>query len=256
MEEPEIPENYDQILLIHPYGYIPDYILSALKSRISQEFKIRVWTGREALELNEADYRSQQEMLDRYIYRIADDFAENRKDEYVEICNILEINNSGSLTGEEKYNFVRYLYYQSENGKSIWPDLINRMNPQYNAKILRDDLMLAYAEELKKPNVVGVLGITLKDIFAQDYNFLFGWNGPGGAVMSVNRFYTEETPLTTVIKRSVNQSFSSTGFILGIPRCTVSNCARTYPHSLAEHDNKEDTLCYECKEALIALYNE
>ena len=255
-EELQIPENYDKVLLIHPYQYIPDYILNALKSRISEEFKIRVSTGLEELGLNETDFRSPQIMLDRYIFGIVDDFTENRKDEYNEILKELGFDSSEDLSLGEKYIFVEYLYNQSEKGKELWPDLIKRMNPQYNARVLREDLKRAYGDELKKPNVVGVLGVTLKDIYAEDYNFLFGWNGPESAVMSIHRFYTEETPLTRTIKRSVNQSLSSTGFILGIPRCTVSNCARTYPHSLEEQDSKDDILCNECREALIELYNQ
>ncbi|MBI9097688.1 MAG: DUF1266 domain-containing protein [Spirochaetaceae bacterium] len=256
VEELQIPENYDKVLLIHPYEYIPDYILNALKSRISEEFKIRVSTGFEELGLNETDFRSPQIMLDRYIFGIVDDFTENRKDEYNEILKELGFDSSEDLSLGEKYIFVEYLYNQSEKGKELWPDLIKRMNPQYNARVLREDLKRAYGDELKKPNVVGVLGVTLKDIYAEDYNFLFGWNGPGSAVMSIHRFYTEETPLTRTIKRSVNQSLSSTGFILGIPRCTVSNCARAYPHSLEEQDSKEDILCNECREALMELYNQ
>lgn len=255
VELKEIPPQYDKVLLIHAFDYIPDYILSALKSRISQEFKIRVWSGREELQLSEEDFRSPEEMLDRYIFGIVDDFAENRISDFVEILETLEMSGISVLSKTDKYTFVQYLYEQSENGREIWPDLINRMRPQYNADVLRKNLLASYSEDLKKPNVVGVLGVTLQDIYAQNYNFLFGWNGLKGAVMSINRFYSDNAPLTNIIKRSVNQSFSSTGFILGIPRCTVPNCARAYPNNLTEHDEKEDALCYECREALIGLYN-
>ncbi len=254
IEEISIPDNYEKVLLIHQYDYIPDNIMAALKSRISQEFKIRVWTGHEEVELSEDNFRSPQEMLDRYVYDILKDFEENRIDNYKEILGEIGIGEKTVLTYDDKYAFVRYLYFQSEEGQAVWPHLINKMTPQYDAGIQRQVLMRGYADELKKPNVLGVLGVTLKDIYAEDYNFLFGWNGPGGAVMSIYRFYTNDTPLTKIIKRSVNQSFSSTGYILGIPRCTVPDCARAYPHSLAEHDEKEDQLCHECTEALIKLY--
>lgn len=145
------------IILIHSYDYIPDYILDALQSRISEEFKIRVWTGHEELPMSEENHRSQQEMLDRYIFKIVDDYAENRTRDYFNILQILEIDNTVDLTYREKYDFVHYLYDQSENGQKIWPDLINRMNPQYNAEILRNELKRAYRRELEKPNVIGVL---------------------------------------------------------------------------------------------------
>jgi predicted Zn-dependent protease len=254
VNEAVVPANYDKVLLIHTYGYIPEYILESLKSRISQEFRIRVLTGDEKLQLSETNYRSSQVMLDRYISRTVENYAENRTSEYNKIAKTLNLDDTGELSLENKYRFVEYLYNKSSDGRKIWPDLINRMNPQYNGDIARDDLIAAYANELAKPNVLGVLGVTMKDLYTGDYNYLFGWNGPEGAVMSIHRFYTEDTPLTNVIKRSVNQAFSSTGFILGIPRCTVANCPRSYPHNLEEHDNKEDILCYECKAALTQLY--
>ena len=93
-------------------------------------------------------------------------------------------------------------------------------------------------------------------IYANDYNYLFGWNGSDVAIMSYNRFINEETAITNEIKRIVMQGMSSTGFLIGIPRCTVDTCAHAYPHSLAEHDQKDDTLCDECTDNLIRIYDD
>lgn len=50
------------------------------------------------------------------------------------------------------------------------------------------------------------------------------------------------------------QAFSSTGNIIGIERCTTASCARAYPHSLEEHDKKDDILCEICKQNLKIVY--
>jgi len=100
----------------------------------------------------------------------------------------------------------------------------------------------------------GYLGITEADLFTRDYNFLYGWGGPGHAVMSYHRFtaaFNKEPPnRPKLLERAVKQALSSTFYILDIPRCTSPACARAYPHSLAEHDQKTADLCNDCKRAL------
>ena len=252
--EPSTPDNYGKVLLIHPYDYIPDTVLSALMARISQEFRIQVEVGNQRLKLNQKNFRSQEEVLNRMFSQVVKKFRENRKEDYHQVLRMMGLNDSARLTQKDEYEFVKYLYHQSEAGRAAWPELIGGTAPQYNAQVLLRDLMHTYSEELEKDGVLGVLGITVKDIYARDYNFLYGWSIPEGAVMSIHRFYTNGTPLTQIIKRTVNQGFSSTGFILGIPRCTVADCARAYPHNLKEHDEKEDVLCHECRNALTQLY--
>ena len=178
----------------------------------------------------------------------------NQNDYYLYVIQELALTPEiESLTQEDRYRFVEYLFNQTEQGQQVWPDLINRMAPQYDAEVLRQDLIYGYKNEISKSNIVGVLGLTTQDLYTQDYNFLFFFFIPESAIMSIHRFYDGETLMTQFIRRSVNQAFSSTGFILGIPRCTVSSCPRAYPHSLKEHDLKEDDLCFECKEALSNL---
>ena len=58
----------------------------------------------------------------------------------------------------------------------------------------------------------------------------------------------------TFEKRVMMQALSTAGFVIGIGRCTSAWCAPAYPHSLEEHDRKEDRLCNECVENLTALY--
>jgi len=96
------------------------------------------------------------------------------------------------------------------------------------------------------------IGITGKDVYARDYNFLFGWTRRGAGVLSYSRFtaeFTGETPNRDRLgDRILKQSFSSTGLAFGIPRCSNPTCPRAYPHSLSEHDAKSTKLCDACKE--------
>jgi len=53
-----------------------------------------------------------------------------------------------------------------------------------------------------------------------------------------------------LLERTIKQAISTTFYILDIPRCTSPACARAYPHSLVEHDQKPIDLCNDCTRAL------
>ncbi len=124
---------------------------------------------------------------------------------------------------------------------------------QYDAERLLSSLKQAHPLHPAGP-VKGYLGITEADLFTRDYNFLYGWGGRGHAVMSYHRYtaaFNEEPPnRPKLLERTVKQAISSTFFLLDIPRCTSPACARAYPNSLAEHDQKTGDLCNDCKRAL------
>ncbi|MDD5774073.1 MAG: hypothetical protein PHX78_11475 [bacterium] len=128
------------------------------------------------------------------------------------------------------------------------------MQKQYNATILLDQILKIYKDKLSEKMTLGILGIIGSDIYAEDYNFLFGLAREQIGVISYARFFDNDLAWDIVIKRSVMQAFSSTGFILGIPRCTTATCARAYPHNLSEHDRKDDKLCMICLENLNKKY--
>jgi len=122
-------------------------------------------------------------------------------------------------------------------------------NKQWDADILQDLLFKAVRPFRRKK--VGYLGVTSLDLYAKDYNFLFGWANPLGGIMSYHRFkadFNDEIPdKERLVKRTLMQCLSSAGFIFGVERCTTPTCARAYPHSLAEHDAKEAKLCPACR---------
>lgn len=126
---------------------------------------------------------------------------------------------------------------------------------QFNTQRLIEELKREFS--LSKSSVIkGYLGITAEDLYASDYNFLFGqaWEGKGYGVFSYHRytakFNNENQNRPRLIKRALKQGLSSANLLLGIPRCNNPNCARSYPHSLEEHDEKSDQLCPICRTRL------
>ena len=98
-----------------------------------------------------------------------------------------------------------------------------------------------------------VLGITPCDLFGGTSNFLFGAANTGKflGVVSQYRFratFNDEAPKRQrFTERLLKQSLSTIGFMLGVPRCNTPECARAYPQSIAEHDQKASTLCPACR---------
>ncbi|MDD4955956.1 MAG: hypothetical protein PHP17_07975, partial [Candidatus Omnitrophica bacterium] len=60
----------------------------------------------------------------------------------------------------------------------------------------------------------------------------------------------------TLFMRLYTQGLSTAGFMLGMPRCSLTGCARSYPHSFEEFKRKSQVLCPECRHNLnVALEN-
>jgi predicted Zn-dependent protease len=130
-------------------------------------------------------------------------------------------------------------------------------NKQWDAMKLQDLLFKAVKPFSRKE--VGYLGVTSLDIYAKDYNFLFGWTPPFCGIMSYHRFtaaFNDEIPnRERLAKRTLMQGLSSAGHIFGLRRCTTPTCARAYPNSLAEHDAKDAKLCPPCGNGFKKVFN-
>jgi len=127
---------------------------------------------------------------------------------------------------------------------------------QWGANSLLEALKKGVADHARPR--AGYLGVTSKDIFEKDYNFLFGWGSRGYAAMSYHRFRSEfnyETPnRKRLVQRALKQCLSSAGFVFGVARCSDPTCARAYPHSLAEHDAKGSKLCSTCRKGFDSAF--
>jgi len=121
-----------------------------------------------------------------------------------------------------------------------------------------------YRGLVSRKDVLGILGVSAEDMYADGLNFLFGATADRVGLMSTARFdLPDRRPgspegavpgvdeVSVMQTRAVKQSFSSVGFLLGIDRCTMPGCARAYPHSLSELDRKGVSLCLICRSALL-----
>ena len=213
------PVLLDHKLYIASFSDASPVIVEAIASRISQEFGIQVEVVERTIALDPSKKRN------RFFQRL-------------------------------RLKIAQVLSFHSPQEQKRLASFEKHLQDQYNAKVLMKQVVREYRRELSQPKVLGILGVSGSDIYEKDFNYLFGWAMKGVGVMSYARFYDENTSLDTVIKRAVMQSFSSAGTIIGIERCTTPTCARAYPHSLQEHDRKEDRLCAICLENLRENYRQ
>ncbi|MCG2712081.1 MAG: hypothetical protein L6416_07140, partial [Candidatus Omnitrophica bacterium] len=120
--------------------------------------------------------------------------------------------------GEKLHEIIGIKYIvSSENIAMGSPD--RQIEQQYDARRLRDVLKEKFNIQQSSP-IVGYLGITDKDIFTKNYNFLFGWAGQGYGVVSCFQFKegvvipSNDKFLNTVVKQGVSSSLH----ILGVKR--------------------------------------
>jgi predicted Zn-dependent protease len=248
-----LPDKSDYKIYLTRFGCVSPKIISVLRSRIYQEFKISVDLSEIVFEPDDTAKRSREEFIYDWIIESYGRYEseEKRRERFY----FLGISNPENLTKDEKENLAR-AYLEGYLGEfAEWEKLKESIgSDQYDAHVLMDLLKTRYEKELRDGHVLGVLAVTEADLFGEDYNFVFGWAKRGVGVISYARFKDDDVVTDATIKRIVMQAFSSLGFIIGIPRCSTPQCARAFPMSLAEHDQKMDHLCQECLQNLKARY--
>ena len=163
-----------------------------------------------------------------------------------------------TLTPDQVIELMRTLLTREANGKGL-EALAARVAAadkllQWSGPGLLPQLQAQYPQPAQ--GRVVYLALVPVDLFAGRSNFVFGSAaGEGGyAVISYHRFTAANTgePARSarLAERTTKQLLSSLGFALGVPRCADPGCARSYPHSLAEHDAKGADLCGACRAGL------
>ena len=248
-----IPDMKRKYIYMLRTADVEDIYIEALRNKLEAEYRISI------IVINENIVPTTNNYIDRhaeYFLRVKDDFIDkDGSDTYDQIIEILDLDKDNVNEKEVNKEFVHFLYLQTENGEEKWQENLEKIQDQYDANEIFKQIKNTYSDRIKEIDCLGLLVVVPYDIYTKDYNFLFGWNGNDVAVMSYNRFIRGNQELTVKIKRIVMQGLSSVGFLIGIPRCTVDTCARAYPHSLEEHDAKDDALCNECKDNLFEVYS-
>jgi predicted Zn-dependent protease len=103
-----------------------------------------------------------------------------------------------------------------------------------------------------------LVGVTECDLFMEDSNYVFaGTNPHAQAIISYKRFMgdfnNEPQNRKRLLARLFKQFLSVFGFLNGMIRCTFPDCARVFPRTLAEHDEKPEHLCNDCRQTLDKL---
>jgi len=150
---------------------------------------------------------------------------------------------------------------ESEQGKAALESLDAMLTQFENTKQFEDAKMIgalqAAVGDRAGPKML-VLGVTSLDLFGGNSNYLFGVAATGKhvGVVSLARFravFNDEAPKRArLVERLAKQSLSTIGFMIGVPRCNTPECARAFPQSLSELDQKPLKLCPTCGDAFNA----
>lgn len=255
-------ENFDEEIISLPRYYVyiatfPDvntYIVDAVAANISSMYGI----GVKIINVGADEYRDNMRNRQEELYdMIVDDVrGKNSKDAIANFLAGIGLTEDDLQTLEGKEIFAYRLLSLTETGKQQL-QLIEMTTNQYSANALLDQLRRNFANYNNEPHCLGILGITKQDIYENDFNFLFGWAKKKWGIISYARFVlgNPEPTYEQFEKRTIIQSLSSIGFVIGIPRPTSPNCVRAYPNSLAEMDRKTMELCPECKTNLRECYS-
>ncbi|MEM5766211.1 MAG: archaemetzincin family Zn-dependent metalloprotease [Candidatus Aenigmatarchaeota archaeon] len=96
------------------------------------------------------------------------------------------------------------------------------------------------------------LGITDKDLYAENLNFVFGQAYcPGNyGIVSIHRldptFYKQTSNENLFIERAVKEVIHEVGHMLGLGHCPISTCVMSFSNTVSDVDRKGKNLCQSC----------
>lgn len=253
-------EGTNHCVVLIPLQRCQKWLISKMQTNISETLEIPVYIQRIKAEYPTPSRDLRGQILNRIRRQIE---KEGNKDPQVTFSmKQLNLNMADLKRDEIIVRLMEHILPANgpnavEQFKSALKDAEGK-NPQWNTDELQSLLFKSIAP-YRRENVA-YLGITSEDIYANDYNFLFGWANAKGGVMSYHRFtaiFNDELPnQDRLLKRAQMQALSSIGHIFGVKRCTNPTCARAYPNNLSEHDAKEGSLCTQCVEGFKKLFEQ
>lgn len=91
-----------------------------------------------------------------------------------------------------------------------------------------------------------VLGITHRDLFVEDLNFVFGIASQAGACVVSTARLLAGADETLFQARLLKEAVHELGHTLGLRHCSMPHCVMRFSNSLADTDRKQDTYCDRC----------
>lgn len=121
----------------------------------------------------------------------------------------------------------------------------NMRGDQFDA---RDIVKFLGEEGLRDDEIV--LGITEKDAYVPELNFVFGLADPtsGSAMISLNRL--EHGDKAIFLERCLKEAVHELGHLLSLDHCRDSLCVMHFSNSLLDTDMKSYMFCSHCKTLL------
>jgi predicted Zn-dependent protease len=244
-------------IVLAPVGKADRRFLEEVREELQKIMGVTYSIADEELKLGRVDRKSDESFLTIMVDRIVEGNPKPQLDAFLSENNLTD---SMLKTYNGKVKFIEAVLREMEAPEEEirgFHETLRQLKGtgQFDAARLLAKIRRQYPLG-SRPEVKGYLGVTKEDIFAKDFNFLFGWAGEGHGLMSYHRFTNEfngEPPNPDAVKkRTVKQAISSSLNILGIPRCSTPTCARAYPHSLSEHDRKGIEICTSCRGLLRA----
>lgn len=249
---PSLSVNNKYYLYLVTYPNISDQLVDVVSNKISNEYGISVKVINMGMDESVVGIRDKQlDEYDRIIKDVTNRYSEKTIDDFLQTIGITK---ADLKTRVGKKQFIYGILRGSEEGMKQWEQL-ELIESQYSANAQLIQMKKYLYEIMSDKYCLGTIGITSKDIYENDYNFLFGWAEKGIGILSYSRFLLDNATYNQLEKRTVMQSFSTVGLVLGVSRCSNPNCARAYPNSLEEQDRKEDKLCDDCVKNTLAIYD-
>lgn len=115
-------------------------------------------------------------------------------------------------------------------------------------QLFASDLFPSLRKELLKAEADYVLGITDKDLYVEDLNFIFGLAYSNLSVISLNRLVSQDKGL--FYKRAVKESVHELGHVTGLAHCIKASCVMRFSNCLRDTDTKDETFCSKCQKEL------
>ncbi len=128
--------------------------------------------------------------------------------------------------------------------KKIPEKSYDKFKDQYNSKIIMDFLLN------ERGNSEKIIGITSKDIFYNDLNFVFGLADKDASLISTSRldpsFYGETKNFDLLLKRTSKEVINELGYMFGLKECKNPSCVMSKSKSISYIDDKKDDFCKDC----------
>ncbi len=111
-------------------------------------------------------------------------------------------------------------------------------------QLFAEDLFPVLRGELMKTDADAVLGIIDKDLYAENFNFIFGLAYSDCSLISLHRLISDDKEL--FYSRAVKEAVHELGHLAGLGHCSNIGCVMHFSNRVGDTDMKKETFCTRC----------